>query len=60
MGARQNRRGGDDHQIRRDADGPSFDGTIAAGPYQIVLRRMNTDGKSYAIARLKVEGVDLS
>lgn len=37
-----------------------FDGTIATGPYQIVLRRMNTDGKSYALARLKVEGVDLS
>ena len=32
-----------------------FDGEIAAGPYQIVLRRMNTDGKSYALARLKVE-----
>ena len=37
-----------------------FDGTIAAGPYQIVLRRMNTDGKSDALARLKVEVVDLS
>ena len=32
-----------------------FDGEIAAGPYQIVLRRMNADGKSYALARLKVE-----
>ena len=34
-----------------------FDGEVAAGPYQIVLRRMNTDGKSYALARLKVEVV---
>ena len=34
-----------------------FDGEIAAGPYQIVLRRMNADGKSYALARLKVEVV---
>ena len=34
-----------------------FDGKIAAGPYQIVLRRMNADGKSYALARLKVEVV---
>ena len=32
-----------------------FDGEIAAGPHQIVLRRMNADGKSYALARLKVE-----
>ena len=32
-----------------------FDGEIAAGPYQIVLRRMNADGKSCALARLKVE-----
>ena len=32
-----------------------FDGEIAAGPYQIVLRRMNADGKSYALARLKAE-----
>ena len=36
-----------------------FDGEIAAGPYQIVLRRMNADGKSYALARLKVEVLDL-
>ena len=36
-----------------------FDGEIAAGPYQIVMRRMNADGKSYALARLKVEVVDL-
>ena len=35
-----------------------FDGEIAAGPYRIVLRRMNADGKSYALARLKVEVVD--
>ena len=34
-----------------------FDGEIAAGPYQIVLRRMNADGKSYALARLKAEVV---
>ena len=34
-----------------------FDGEIAAGPYQIVMRRMNTDGKSYALARLKVDVV---
>ena len=34
-----------------------FDGEIAAGPYQIVLRRMNADGKSYALARLKVQVV---
>ena len=34
-----------------------FDGDIVAGPYQIVLRRMNTDGKSYALARLKVQVV---
>ena len=34
-----------------------FDGEIAAGPYQVVLRRMNADGKSYALARLKVEVV---
>ncbi len=34
-----------------------FDGEIAAGPYQIVMRRMNADGKSYALARLKVEVV---
>ena len=34
-----------------------FDGEIAAGPYQIVLRRMNADGKSYALARIKVEVV---
>ena len=36
-----------------------FDGEIAAGPYQIVMRRMNADGKSYALARSKVEVVDL-
>ena len=36
-----------------------FDGEIAAGPYRIVLRRMNADGKSYALARLKVEVVDV-
>ena len=34
-----------------------FDGEIAAGPYQLVLRRMNADGKTYALARLKVEVV---
>ena len=34
-----------------------FDGEIAPGPYQIVLRRMNADGKSYALARIKVEVV---
>ena len=34
-----------------------FDGEIAAGPYRLVLRRMNADGKSYALARLKVEVV---
>ena len=34
-----------------------FDAAIAPGPYQIVLRRMNADGKSYALARLKVEVV---
>ena len=34
-----------------------FDGEIAAGPYQIVLRRMNAGGKSYALARLKVDVV---
>lgn len=34
-----------------------FDGEIAPGPYRIVLRRMNMDGKSYALARLKVEVV---
>ena len=34
-----------------------FDGEIAAGPYRIVLRRMNADGKSYALARLKAEVV---
>ena len=34
-----------------------FDGEIAPGPYKIVLRRMNADGKSYALARLKVEVV---
>ena len=34
-----------------------FDGEIAPGPYRIVLRRMNADGKSYALARLKVEVV---
>ena len=34
-----------------------FDGELAAGPHQIVLRRMNTNGKSYALARLKVEVV---
>ena len=32
-----------------------FDGEIAAGYYQIVLRRKNTDGKSFSLARLKVE-----
>ena len=32
-----------------------FDGEIVPGPYRIVLRRMNADGKSYALARLKVE-----
>ena len=26
-------------------------------PYKIVLRRMNADGKSYALARLKAEVV---
>ena len=36
-----------------------FDGEIAAGLYRIVLRRMNADGKSYALARLKVEVVDV-
>ena len=35
-----------------------FDGEIAPGPYKIVLRRMNEDGKSYALARLKVEVVE--
>ena len=34
-----------------------FDGEIASGPYRIVLRRMNADGKSYALARLKAEVV---
>ena len=34
-----------------------FDDEIAPGPYRIVLRRMNADGKSYALARLKVEVV---
>ena len=34
-----------------------FDASIAPGPYQIVLRRMNAGGKSYALARLKVEVV---
>ena len=34
-----------------------FDGEIVPGPYQIVLRRMNAGGKSYALARLKVEVV---
>ena len=34
-----------------------FDGEIAAGPYQLVLRRTNAGGKSYAIARLKVDVV---
>ena len=35
-----------------------FDGEIAAGPYKVVLRWMNADGKSYSLARLKVEVVD--
>ena len=35
-----------------------FDDEIAAGPYQIVMRRMNADGKSYALARLQVEVVE--
>ena len=35
-----------------------FDGEITTGPYRIVLRRMNADGKSYALARLKVEMVE--
>ena len=35
-----------------------FDGAIASGPYRLVLRRMNADGKSYALARLKAEVVD--
>ena len=34
-----------------------FDDELAAGPYQLVLRRMNADGKSYALARLKAEVV---
>ena len=34
-----------------------FDASVAPGPYQIVLRRMNAGGKSYALARLKVEVV---
>ena len=34
-----------------------FDGEIARGPYRLVLRRMNADGDSYALARLKVEVV---
>ena len=34
-----------------------FDSEIAPGPYKIVLHRMNADGKSYALARLKVEVV---
>ena len=34
-----------------------FDGEILPGPHRIVLRRMNADGKSYALARLKVEVV---
>ena len=34
-----------------------FDGEISPGPYRIVLRRMNADGKSYALARLRVEVV---
>ena len=37
-----------------------FNGAIATGSYQIVLRRMNTDGKSYALARLKVKIVSAS
>ena len=34
-----------------------FDASVAPGPYQLVLRRMNAGGKSYALARLKVEVV---
>ena len=34
-----------------------FDASITPGSYQLVLRRMNAGGKSYALARLKVEVV---
>ena len=34
-----------------------FDASIAPGSCQLVLRRMNEGGKSYALARLKVEVV---
>ena len=34
-----------------------FDALIAPGSYQLVLRRMNEGGKSYALACLKVEAV---